>query len=234
VQESSGPELNLISVSNTYSMTHSEHGFTAPLDGAQVKRCFDLFFSFCGLLAIAPFILFVAIIIYFLDGRPIFIKHLRVGRGGSRFGCLKFRTMVVDADSALQRHLARNEEASREWAASHKLRDDPRITRLGQVLRKASVDELPQLLNVLRGEMSIVGPRPVVESELHYYGAHIDRYLTVRPGLTGAWQVGGRSETSYASRVQMDVDYIDNWSMGRDLAIIIKTIPAVLSAKGSC
>jgi exopolysaccharide production protein ExoY len=233
VQESSGPELELISASNIYSMTHSEHGLTARLDRTQVKRCFDLMFSAVGLLAVAPFILFVAMILCVLEGRPVFIKHLRVGRGGSRFGCLKFRTMVVDADAVLQRHLADNEEARTEWQATHKLRDDPRVTRLGQVLRRTSVDELPQLLNVLRGDMSIVGPRPVVESELHYYGAQLGHYLTVRPGLTGAWQVGGRSDTSYSSRVQMDVDYVANWSLGRDLTIIFKTIPAVLSAKGS-
>ena len=161
------------------------------------------------------------------------IKHRRVGRGGVLFPCFKFRTMVVNAEDVLQEHLDADVDARQEWSATRKLKSDPRITPIGRMLRKSSVDELPQLLNVLRGEMSLVGPRPIVEPEVHHYGAVIHQYLKVRPGLTGSWQVSGRSDASYARRVQMDADYVRNWSFGRDLIILIKTVPAVLTSRGS-
>ena len=141
--------------------------------------------------------------------------------------------MVVDADAMLQRHLAANPNARREWEATHKLKDDPRITALGKVLRKSSVDELPQFFNVLRGEMSLVGPRPIVASEAVHYGNHIAHYYAVRPGITGAWQVSGRSDLSYQQRVALDCKYVAGRSFGSDLSILIRTIPAVLVTKGS-
>ena len=131
-------------------------------------------------------------------------------------------------------HFERNPQARLEWENTRKLKDDPRVTPLGRTLRKLSVDELPQFLNVLRGEMSLVGPRPIVEAETRFYGPQVDAYFSVRPGITGLWQVSGRSNTSYEERVGMDVDYVASWTLRKDLAILARTIPAVLSSDGSC
>ena len=149
------------------------------------------------------------------------------------FQCLKFRSMVIDADRVLQHLLETNQQAASEWAATQKLRDDPRITWVGNLLRKSSLDELPQLLNVLRLEMSLVGPRPIVASEIEKYGENIAFYYDTRPGLTGLWQVSGRSETSYERRVQLDTWYVRNWSIRHDLVILAKTVPAVLKRRGA-
>lgn len=148
------------------------------------------------------------------------------------FPCLKFRTMVVDADDALRRHLSTNAAAREEWEATRKLKEDPRITGLGQVLRRSSVDELPQVINILRGEMSIVGPRPIVPDEAVHYGAQFDTYCSVRPGLTGLWQVEGRNDVSYQHRVQLDSRYAISWTFRSDLLIIARTVPAVVFARG--
>ena len=150
------------------------------------------------------------------------------------FHCLKFRTMAVDADKKLAAYLAANEEAAIEWATKRKLKADPRLTPIGAALRRSSLDELPQLINILCGEMSIVGPRPIVAEELVHYGDDAALCMSARPGLTGAWQVSGRSDTSYETRVQMDKNYCLNWSMSVDLVIILKTIPAVIFARGAC
>jgi len=149
------------------------------------------------------------------------------------FDCLKFRSMGVDADSVLRRLLANDPEAADEWAATQKLRDDPRITRIGRFLRASSLDELPQLLNVVRGEMSLVGPRPIVRAEVARYGSNIEHYYAAKPGLTGLWQVSGRSDMSYARRVQLDVWYVRNWSLWHDIAILFKTVPAVCLQRGA-
>jgi lipopolysaccharide/colanic/teichoic acid biosynthesis glycosyltransferase len=159
--------------------------------------------------------------------------HRRVGAGGRPFYCLKFRTMVVDADRALDEALARDPALAAEWAASRKLTNDPRVTRIGRILRKTSLDELPQLINVLRLEMSLVGPRPIVEDEIPLYGEAIAQYYATRPGLTGLWQVSGRSNTSYAKRVQLDVWYVNNWTIWNDIAVLFKTIPVVLGRQGA-
>ena len=200
---------------------------------ASGKRLFDIVVGVLALVVLLPFIASMILIMLALQGRPVLIKHRRVGRGGILFPCFKFRTMVVNADDVLQEHLARDSDARLEWSATRKLKNDPRITPIGRVLRKSSVDELPQLLNVLRGDMSLVGPRPIVEPEVQHYGAFIHQYLKVRPGLTGSWQVSGRSNASYEQRVQLDSDYVRNWSFGRDLVILIKTVPAVLTSRGS-
>jgi Undecaprenyl-phosphate galactose phosphotransferase WbaP len=168
-----------------------------------------------------------------LDGGPTFFAHRRVGAGGRPFYCLKFRTMMVDADRVLNETLARDPALAAEWAATRKLVDDPRVTRLGQFLRKTSLDELPQLINVLRLEMSLVGPRPIVESEVPFYGKDIALYYAIRPGLTGLWQVNGRSNISYARRVQLDVWYVNNWTIWHDIVVLLKTIPAVFSGRGA-
>ena len=197
-----------------------------------LKRGFDLTATSIIVLLFSPLLVFVCAVLM-TQGWPILIRHRRVGRAGRIFPCLKFRTMVVDADAVLNRHLAENPAARAEWESTRKLRDDPRVTPFGRVLRKSSIDELPQLFNVLRGEMSLVGPRPIVPAEIMHYGADIAVYQRVRPGLTGAWQVSGRSDLSYEGRVKLDCEYVRGRSFGRDLAILALTVPAVLRARGS-
>jgi exopolysaccharide production protein ExoY len=164
---------------------------------------------------------------------PSFYRHRRVGLNGTPFDCLKFRTMVVKSDEALRRHLAANSDAAREWETSQKLKRDPRVTPLGRTMRKASVDELPQLVNILKGEMSFVGPRPIVAAEVPKYGECIGHYLRARPGLTGPWQVSGRNDVDYSTRVTLDRHYVEQWSFRRDLTIIASTVRVVVTARGS-
>ena len=199
-----------------------------------LKRPFDLIAASMVLLAFLPLLALVAGLVLVAQGRPVMIRHTRVGRNGTTFGCLKFRTMVVDAEEVLHKHLAADPVAEEEWRLSRKLKADPRITPLGRVLRKTSIDEFPQLINILRGDMSLVGPRPIVQDELKWYGASISAYLAVRPGLTGSWQVSGRSNLSYEQRVEIDTHYVQNRSFGRDLVILAQTIPAILTSRGSC
>jgi exopolysaccharide production protein ExoY len=198
------------------------------------KRVIDLFGAMTFLVLFSPLMLGVALLILIAQGRPVLYGHIRVGKGGRSFKCYKFRTMVSDGERVLASHLGENPIARREWESTRKLRDDPRVTPLGRTLRKLSVDELPQFINVLVGEMSLVGPRPIVDSEVRHYGPHADAYFSVRPGLTGVWQVSGRSNVSYEGRVRMDVDYVDSWSLTKDLRILAKTLPAILSSDGSC
>lgn len=203
-----------------------------PIGGA-VKRGFDVLGAAAALLLLSPLLLMLAALVKMSDGGGIVYGHRRIGRGGECFRCFKFRTMVENGDEVLAEHLARNPHLRAEWDATRKLQDDPRVTRVGSVLRKLSLDELPQLINILRGEMSIVGPRPVVEEELKLYGAAADIYLSTRPGLTGLWQVSGRNDVSYNARVAFDRHYVENWSFTFDLKIIARTVPAVLSSRGS-
>ncbi|CAM5765474.1 hypothetical protein LMIY3S_01495 [Labrys miyagiensis] len=197
------------------------------------KRGFDVAVATSALVFLLPMFLLLVAVLLVAQGRPIFIRHNRIGRGGASFPCLKFRSMVTNSDVVLREYLAANPSAREEWKENHKLKNDPRITALGHFLRKSSVDELPQLLNVIRGDMSLVGPRPIVRDEVARYGAHIEDYLRVRPGLTGLWQVSGRSDTSYQHRVGLDVRYVREWSLWKDIVIIFKTIPALLQSKGS-
>jgi exopolysaccharide production protein ExoY len=201
--------------------------------GGYAKRSLDVALAILLLLLLVPLICLIAIAIKLSDGGPILFSHSRVGRGGREFSCLKFRTMVVDSEKVLCRHLAKNSDAAREWRDSHKLRKDPRITWLGAGLRKSSLDELPQLVNILRGEMSFVGPRPIVKAEIPKYGDCMAQYLRARPGLTGLWQVSGRNDIDYERRVRLDRDYIENWSFQRDLAILARTFFVVLRSRGS-
>ena len=197
------------------------------------KRALDIIGAGVGLVLLAPFFLIVALMVR-ADGGPAFFAHQRVGRGGKLFGCLKFRSMVVDSQARLESLLASDPAARAEWEATRKLKNDPRITRIGRFLRSTSLDELPQLINVLRGEMSLVGPRPVQEAEIdRYYGASAAHYMAVRPGITGLWQVSGRSETSYESRVALDVAYVSRPSLLADIAILLRTPVAVLSRRGA-
>jgi exopolysaccharide production protein ExoY len=198
-----------------------------------LKRVFDVVAALAGLVALSPIMVMVAIYLSYSDRGPIFYAHERVGRGGRKFKCVKFRTMCVDADKMLEKHLAENPDALREWEATQKLKDDPRVFPFGRTLRRTSIDELPQLINILKGEMSVVGPRPVTEPELQRYGNGRFGYLSVRPGLTGLWQVSGRNDVSFDSRVALDLKYIRNWSMSLDAWIVILTFKVVFFQKGS-
>jgi Undecaprenyl-phosphate galactose phosphotransferase WbaP len=197
-----------------------------------VKRAFDLAAASAALLLLGSLMVVTAMLVR-RDGGPALYAHGRIGLHGRRFRCLKFRTMVSDADLVLQAHLAASPEAAEEWARDRKLRDDPRLTPLGRFLRKSSIDELPQLINVLMGEMSLVGPRPIVESEQAFYGDDLSFYMQVRPGITGLWQVSGRNNVCYTRRVALDGWYVRNWSLWHDIAILCGTVPAVLRREGA-
>jgi exopolysaccharide production protein ExoY len=202
--------------------------------GGSTKRAFDVLLASIVLLVAGPLLLLLAAVIKMTTGGPAIFAHERVGYGGRPFPCFKLCTMVSNGNEVLQAHFARHPEALREWSETQKLRQDPRVTRLGRILRRSSLDELPQLINVLRGEMSCVGPRPIVAAELERYGPEIDAYLSARPGMTGAWQVGGRSRVDYAQRVAMDTLYVHTWTFTGDLVILLKTIPVTASFDGSC
>jgi exopolysaccharide production protein ExoY len=209
--------------------SHVRH---APL-GGRTKRGFDITLALAAIIILLPIIVLTALLIKLTDGGSIVYRHKRIGFGGREFDCLKFRTMAPNGDEILQRHFERFPEARQEWLETRKLTHDPRVTAIGAVLRKLSLDELPQLINILQGEMSVVGPRPVVRDELAMYGAHSALYLQTRPGLTGAWQISGRSDTTYSQRVALDAQYVATWSLMTDFWIIICTVPAVALAKGS-
>jgi len=198
-----------------------------------LKRTIDLFLTTLICIAVAPVMLCVALAIKIDSPGPVLFGHRRIGRGGKEFRAWKFRSMISNAEAVLKDYLAKNPEAREEWANSQKLKNDPRVTRLGQFLRKSSLDELPQLWNVLRGEMSLVGPRPIVQDEVARYGIDFEKYKWVPGGLTGLWQVSGRSETSYAERVNYDCFYVHNWSVWLDLCILFRTIGTVLSRAGA-
>jgi Undecaprenyl-phosphate galactose phosphotransferase WbaP len=206
-------------------------GLSAPAAKA-AKRLSDMVLALALACATLPVALATAVVIAFDGGRVLYAQE-RIGRGGRTFRCLKFRTMVPDAEARLARLLAEDPEARAEWERDRKLRNDPRITRIGRFLRGTAIDELPQLLNVLRGEMSFVGPRPVTRSELPLYGDEVSAYLDVRPGLTGLWQASGRNDLSYARRVALDAWYVRNWSAWLDLVVLLKTMPAVLARRGA-
>jgi lipopolysaccharide/colanic/teichoic acid biosynthesis glycosyltransferase len=197
-----------------------------------IIRYLDVLIAVAALALVLPLMLTVALTLAF-DGGPILFAHKRVGYGGRMFYCLKFRTMVVDAEERLARLLRDDVVARGEWERDHKLRNDPRVTALGRFLRRSSLDELPQLLNVLRGEMSIVGPRPIVEAEIARYGRRIANYCSVKPGLTGIWQVSGRNDVEYRTRVAMDCLYAKSFRPSLYLWLVIATIPAVLMRRGS-
>ena len=197
-----------------------------------LKLSFDLCAAAAALVVLAPAMLGIAALVS-LDGGPVFYAHRRVGARGRVFDCLKFRSMVVDGEEVLQRVLASDSAAAEEWACTQKLRRDPRVTWIGRFLRKTSLDELPQLLNVLRMEMSLVGPRPIVSLEIPKYAEDIAYYYETRPGITGLWQVSGRSNTTYAERVRLDTYYVKNWTLLQDFSILARTIPAVVSGRGA-
>lgn len=167
------------------------------------------------------------------DGGPAIYGHERVGKNGQPFKCLKFRSMVINSKEVLEQVLATDPEAKAEWDETFKLKNDPRITPIGKFLRRTSLDELPQLFNVLKGEMSLVGPRPIITEELERYRDEVDYYLLSKPGMTGLWQVSGRSDVDYDTRVYLDAWYVKNWSMWNDVAILFKTVGVVLKKDGA-
>lgn len=203
------------------------------LDGF-VKTVFDFTLTAVGTICISPLLAYIAYRIKKEDPGPVFFAHTRIGKDGKSFPCYKFRSMVVNSQEMLQKYLAENPAAKEEWERDFKLKDDPRVTPIGKFLRSTSLDELPQIFNVLRGEMSLVGPRPVIQEELDkYYGETAKLYCTVKPGITGLWQVSGRSDLGYDERVVLDATYIKYRSMWGDIVILWKTIGVVLMKKGA-
>jgi Undecaprenyl-phosphate galactose phosphotransferase WbaP len=198
----------------------------------RLKRIFDLLGALLIIFFLLP--LFLAILIAVAtSGRPVFFRHQRIGRDGIPFDCLKFRSMVPNAEKVLYDYLQSSPQARREWEKNFKLRNDPRITRVGRFVRKTSLDEIPQLLNVIAGDMSLVGPRPIVAAEVARYGEDIEHYYSCKPGITGPWQVSGRNDTSYAQRVRLDVEYARHGSLHQDVVILGRTIRVVLLGSGA-
>jgi lipopolysaccharide/colanic/teichoic acid biosynthesis glycosyltransferase len=204
-----------------------------PAPGDLAIRVLDLCAAIAALQFVLPLLAANALALRLFDDGPVLYAHARIGRGGKEFACLKFRTMAVDSEARLAALLAANPAARREWDQYQKLATDPRITRLGRFLRSSSLDELPQLLNVITGEMSLVGPRPIVRSEAPRYGRYFHTYCSVRPGITGLWQVLGRNRVSYRRRVAMDVLYVRRRCVRLNVQVLLATVPAVLMRKGA-
>lgn len=201
---------------------------------SRTKRCIDIIVALVFLVAFWWLYLAVALLVAVTTGLPVIYRHNRIGLGGGSFPVLKFRSMVPDGDEVLRRYFVDHPEAEATWLRDYKLPNDPRVTPFGRLIRRTSLDELPQLWNVLRGDMTLVGPRPVTAPELiQYYGAGRLRYMTVKPGITGLWQVSGRSTLTYSERVAQDMHYLRDWSIGLDLKILLKTLWVVTTARGS-
>lgn len=205
-------------------------GAGRPLGGL-IKRAFDLAAALMLLVFLAPLLIVIAYLVCLGSAGPAIFRHRRIGAFGAEFDCLKFRTMPVNAEALLQQHLRVNPDAADEWARDRKLRKDPRVSLIGRILRKTSLDELPQLFNVLRGQMSLVGPRPVVREELRLYGARSASYLAARPGITGLWQTSGRNATTYEKRTELDERYVYSWTFLGDIALLLKTVPELAGWK---
>ena len=197
-----------------------------------IKRGFDIVFGTLLIVSLLPVFALLAVVVM-RDGGPATFGHVRVGRNGKNFRCLKFRSMVVNADQVLKALIESDPQVRAEWECDFKLKNDVRVTRIGRFLRHTSLDELPQLWNVVRGDMSLVGPRPVIDQELERYGANVMYYLMAKPGMTGLWQVSGRSTTDYATRVSLDVAYVQNWSLLRDVSILFRTFKVVFKGSGA-
>ena len=198
-----------------------------------LKRVMDIALTLTSGLLLSPFMLIIMSLIKLSSKGNVIYKHKRVGKEGCEFDAWKFRTMVADADIKLKEYLEKNPELRSEWENQHKLKNDPRVIWLGRILRRYSIDELPQLINVLKGEMSLVGPRPIVPDEIRHYGERFDPYTWVKPGITGLWQISGRNDTSYKERVSLDEYYVRNWSIWLDFYILGRTIWMVLQGTGA-
>ncbi|RYF35126.1 MAG: sugar transferase [Comamonadaceae bacterium] len=197
------------------------------------KRAMDIVGALVFFTVLGPLYLVVALAVLISMGAPIHYWQPRLGRGGRRFRFHKFRSMVHDSDEALRSYLGSNDMAKTEWDTFQKLKSDPRITPLGRIIRKASLDELPQFWNVLKGDMSLVGPRPCMERQRSLYGSGWECYCSMKPGITGLWQVSGRNKLSYARRVELDVEYVTRWSLWLDVKILLKTVRIVVTGDGS-
>ncbi|HDO6825933.1 TPA: undecaprenyl-phosphate galactose phosphotransferase WbaP, partial [Klebsiella pneumoniae] len=204
----------------------------AKLSSRILKRIFDIIGAISIIIVLSPLLLYISLKVK-KDGGPAIYGHERIGKGGVSFKCLKFRSMVMNSKEVLEELLIRDPMAKKEWDETFKLKNDPRVTKIGGVLRRTSLDELPQLFNVLKGEMSLVGPRPIITAELERYNEEVDYYLLSKPGMTGLWQVSGRSDVDYETRVYLDAWYVKNWSMWNDIAILFKTIGVVLKKDGA-
>jgi undecaprenyl-phosphate galactose phosphotransferase len=208
------------------------HNNLAKATSRVIKRTFDIVCSLCILLILSPLFIYLWYKVS-RDGGPVIYAHSRIGRCGKAFDCYKFRSMDINSKEILQQLLENDHDARTEWQKDFKLKNDPRITSIGRFIRKTSLDELPQLFNVLKGEMSLVGPRPVIKEELERYADDVDYYLMVKPGMTGLWQVSGRNDVDYATRVYFDSWYVKNWSLWNDIAILFKTVSVVFLSKGA-
>ena len=198
-----------------------------------IKVVFDFLMTLLGSIVIAPILLFISVWIYLDSPGPIIFSHIRIGKDGKEFPCYKFRSMCVDANSRLKKLLEDDPCAKEEWDKNFKLKNDPRITKSGAFLRKTSLDELPQIFNVLKGEMSLVGPRPIIKAEMERYGDYINDYLMVKPGITGMWQVNGRNDIDYSERVLLDSWYVRNWNIWIDFVMLFKTFKVVIRKDGA-
>lgn len=196
-------------------------------------RVLDVLGAGILLIFLGPLMLLIALSIFIANPGPVLFRQNRLGRDGRLFKCLKFRTMATDAEARLSAVLANDKNAQDEWDRDHKLRDDPRVVGIGNFLRKSSLDELPQLFNILKGDMSLVGPRPIVPAEVKKYGRYFDYYCRVRPGLTGLWQISGRNDVNYRRRIAFDVVYVKQGDVGQNLKILLLTVPSVLRGRGS-
>lgn len=213
-----------LEMATTNESTKSKYGYFF------IKRAFDFISAFLLLILISPIFLIIAIAIKVDSKGPVFFKHMRVGKNGKPLPTYKFRTMVTNAEELLKKLTP---EQKKEYEENFKLENDPRITKVGNILRKTSLDELPQLLNIIIGNMSVVGPRPVVRKELEKFGDQVDKLLSVTPGLTGYWQANGRSNTTYEERVAMELYYVDHYSIWLDIKIIFQTVGAVIRKEGA-
>lgn len=211
---------------------HIRNNLASPWN-QMLKRIFDIVATICGGILISPILLAIAIWVYHDSPGPVIFKHRRVGKNGKEFNCYKFRSMCVNSKEVLEHLLATDPAAKAEWDKEFKLKDDPRITKSGAFLRKTSLDELPQLWNVLKGEMSLVGPRPIVQKEIPRYGVYFKEYAMVHPGITGIWQTSGRNNIDYPERVQMDNWYVHNWSVWLDLVLLWRTGKVVVACDGA-
>jgi exopolysaccharide production protein ExoY len=220
---------SLVNNNNSSAFEASSSIYPDPI-GMTPKRIVDIFLAISGIIILAPLLVICFVATVVTSPGPALFRHKRIGFNGKHFDCLKFRTMVTDAPNRLKLLLESDPTAAAEWTANRKLKLDPRVTAIGSLLRKSSLDELPQLFNVLRGDMSIVGPRPVTSEELERYSTSVGAYLACRPGITGLWQVSGRSSTTYDKRVACDTFYARNWSMALDAKIVIVTIPSLLAS----
>jgi lipopolysaccharide/colanic/teichoic acid biosynthesis glycosyltransferase len=242
--EYQSPESRVVSIEDAYpyapglSQPSSRSHRAVPIPSRYfryrvIKRCADVGLVLLLAPVLIPMLLAVAAVVMFSSRGPIFYSHRRIRRNGEFFSMWKFRTMCQNSAEVLEQYLQRHPGARAEWNKTHKLRFDPRITPVGSFLRRYSLDELPQMWNVLTGQMSLVGPRPIVAAEVEKYGDCFGCYCRVKPGLTGLWQVSGRSTLSYPERVAIDCDYVEHWSLSRDFVILLKTFPSVINQDGA-